>query len=1616
MATIRNTIDTQFTSRGARRVREETESIGRAQTRLGQASAGAGRSFSAQSTGMGGLVGVYAAAAANVFAISAAFEALNAAAKFQTIIRGTEQLANAVGTSAETVINSMKNITNGQLSMAEAAKAANMALSAGFNVNQIEDFTMVATKAAKTLGRDLTDSIQRVTRGIIKLEPELLDELGIFTRIEPAVNAYALQLGKSASQLTTFEKRQAFAVQVTKDGTNAFKDVTLAADSSQASFEKLVATFSDLAIQGAGLIANALAPLADFLNDSLGTQLILLGAVGTLVFGKLATAVSGFVAGGVASLSAGLTALALRMAAVGTSATAMATRTAAASAAFTGAGALAGSSRGMGSQLKKDLDKGPLSLEQAQDYNPKIKKALEEERKERMKLHRIRRSGVALTEQQNRQMQMSLQRSRALGISMRIVRDQIHLAGTGANMLTRGLAKAAAAAAVFGTVMNVALAAVNYIVIGMVAIQAGFKFFAGIDVFQILLDAYREMTKESRQHAAGLKEVNSLIDIQGSKLTDVVAIMDAARIDPENRTTEGLKDAMETQVDAIQDYQGQINFAMREINRSNELAAAGGIGSQPGVAQLALGGFLNAQDYTDAVIKVDALKHKIMDAQQAINILGGAFNDVAAIDNFSKFIGKAKEEIEGLTAAITKAFAKGRFEISELLPSVETAGTVVEQQQTAVTRGIERRDYADSTQNITSPFFDGIRTPADQRGLNMQFGQRENELTLITDGQEKYTAGSAAFIKATDDTSDAYNKIEELFAGLATGLISDENAGKLLGTIRTEMEAAKATIEAAKKARVFTGPQIQQAEDYLETIRIGLEFINQELSRGTERFIAQEKLFLALNKQFSNVSTFIDEAGNTGAINAATGAIATSQKQQLVFQRENFLILSKRFELLKGMTVDELKQKGLTAEKQSLEANLLLIAKDSFAESVKLLLNSEKQIAAETRKTKQMQDQLDILKMQNAEVVRQSGIRARDAQQQLGLQTGDLSAPGTQGVPIPRNIPGVPAPKGGVLGFNRNARDREDAKRGDLGIASMKQTLSTFDAIIKREERRVSLVKQRVAIENEGAAIERGMRMGAVQAKADGASSAGSLMVMRAEEAATIIEERSLSTTQEILAGRIAVMKAERDAELASIGGQMAVAAEEFKQAKEVIQERRDALILEQETQRDAENRRKLRRADNLEIIRAERQQAIARKALEIQKVADEKQAIISRRDIVIKQAGIEKDKALIEVDMMAKQFAFLKFKIESDNKFLTRYSDITRDLGKALGVTYEPTESTVQDPTEAALKFIEKMSGRFGFFNQQKAIIRGTATSKIDTAGTVATDDETARAANKKRLENEFKQLTELNKLKKSMEDAETTFLELEGQKQAEMIAKKLENLDLEDQAVKQAFDEKMGALGVEASIAKEAYRLAREAAEYDISQKKRMVELGRSLAFGISDTLGNAMMKFLTNLQEGKPLIEGIGDLFINMLFDIQQKILQASVIDPITNSLTNSLMGSFGSMAMFGGTPVPKAAGGMIHMAQGGQVNALRDRVPAMLEPGEFVIRKNSAKAIGRNNLNRMNDIGSSGMGNVEFNIVNNGAPKEAAQQGPPKIDTDKIVIDVVMRDLSTNGPIRKALRSG
>ena len=113
-------------------------------------------------------------------------------------------------------------------------------------------------------------------------------------------------------------------------------------------------------------------------------------------------------------------------------------------------------------------------------------------------------------------------------------------------------------------------------------------------------------------------------------------------------------------------------------------------------------------------------------------------------------------------------------------------------------------------------------------------------------------------------------------------------------------------------------------------------------------------------------------------------------------------------------------------------------------------------------------------------------------------------------------------------------------------------------------------------------------------------------------------------------------------------------------------------------------------------------------------------------------------------------------------------------------------------------------------------------------------------------------------------------------------------------------------------------------------------------------------------------------------------------------------------YASSGLVGAGAVPPIA-----FASGGSVG--RDRVPALLEPGEFVIRKQAAKVAGAGNLSALNSTGQMGGGNVSVNVTNTGTPQEASAS-PPRFDGEKMVIDIVMRDLSSNGPIRKTLRAG
>ena len=226
-------------------------------------------------TGSSGLVAAYATLAANIFAATAAFGALQRASEVNTLIEGFQVIARESGRSAMNLAEGLREAAGGALSLEAALRAAAIGTTTGFTADEMERLTTVARNASIALGRNLADATDRLFRGVAKLEPEILDELGILVRIDDAAEAYATTLGKAATQLSRSERQQAFLNATLEQGELKYGALTEAVDENP--FTKLSAAFQDLTREVLNFLNRAIVPLAEVLTRNVTLM------VGTLV-------------------------------------------------------------------------------------------------------------------------------------------------------------------------------------------------------------------------------------------------------------------------------------------------------------------------------------------------------------------------------------------------------------------------------------------------------------------------------------------------------------------------------------------------------------------------------------------------------------------------------------------------------------------------------------------------------------------------------------------------------------------------------------------------------------------------------------------------------------------------------------------------------------------------------------------------------------------------------------------------------------------------------------------------------------------------------------------------------------------------------------------------------------------------------------------------------------------------------------------------------------------------------------------------------------------------------------------------------------------------------------
>ena len=211
-----------------------------------RASSGASKNFSKMSQGItGGLVPAYATLAANLFALDAVFRFLKSSADFRVLKEGQMAFAAATGVAYQSLARDLQTATRGMINFRDAAQAGAIGRAAGLSAGQLRELSEAAFTVSVALGRDVTDSFNRLVRGVTKAEPELLDELGIILRLEEATTKYAASLNLNKNQLSIYQKSQAVVNEVLDQAEKKFGKINAIMEPNANAISQLGVAFEE---------------------------------------------------------------------------------------------------------------------------------------------------------------------------------------------------------------------------------------------------------------------------------------------------------------------------------------------------------------------------------------------------------------------------------------------------------------------------------------------------------------------------------------------------------------------------------------------------------------------------------------------------------------------------------------------------------------------------------------------------------------------------------------------------------------------------------------------------------------------------------------------------------------------------------------------------------------------------------------------------------------------------------------------------------------------------------------------------------------------------------------------------------------------------------------------------------------------------------------------------------------------------------------------------------------------------------------------------------------------------------------------------------------------------
>lgn len=118
------------------------------------------------------------------------------------------------GQSFEDFLTRVRSATRGTTSEVDAVQASLQALRLGIDQADLPGLFEIATVRGVEFGRSTGQALDDITRGVGRLSPKILDNLGLNIRLADAYDRYATTIGTTVDALTDLEKKQAVIAEI----------------------------------------------------------------------------------------------------------------------------------------------------------------------------------------------------------------------------------------------------------------------------------------------------------------------------------------------------------------------------------------------------------------------------------------------------------------------------------------------------------------------------------------------------------------------------------------------------------------------------------------------------------------------------------------------------------------------------------------------------------------------------------------------------------------------------------------------------------------------------------------------------------------------------------------------------------------------------------------------------------------------------------------------------------------------------------------------------------------------------------------------------------------------------------------------------------------------------------------------------------------------------------------------------------------------------------------------------------------------------------------------------------------------------------------------------------